>query len=103
MSQPELETPVRRWTRTVAPPSVGLVIGLVVLVGLLVLAPKHKAGLAETENASPATATPAATPAVTAASSAPAAIDNTRRTAIVEAAERVGPAVVTLSVVQTRV
>ncbi|HLQ67343.1 MAG TPA: trypsin-like peptidase domain-containing protein [Candidatus Limnocylindrales bacterium] len=33
----------------------------------------------------------------------PAAIDASRRTAIVAAAERVGPAVVTLSVVQTRV
>ncbi len=34
---------------------------------------------------------------------APAAIDASRRTAIVRAAERAGPAVVTLSVVQTRV
>ncbi|HTK68385.1 MAG TPA: hypothetical protein VL857_01155, partial [Candidatus Eisenbacteria bacterium] len=84
MSQPELETPVRRWTRTVAPLSAGVAIGLVVLVGLLVLAPKHKAGLADTENATTAAAKPAATPSV-AANSAPAALDNTRRTAIVEA------------------
>ena len=103
MSQPEVETPVRRWTGTVAPLSAGVLIGLVVLVGLLVLAPaKHRAGLADPENAPAAAAKQSAVPAVTAAQ-APAAIDNSRRTAIVEAAERVGPAVVTLSVVQTRV
>ena len=103
MSQHEVETPVRRWIGTVAPLSAGVLIGVVVLVGLLVLAPaKHRAGLADPENAASAALKPAATPAAAAAQS-PAAIDNTRRTAIVEAAERVGPAVVTLSVVQTRV
>ncbi len=104
MSQHELHTPApgRRWTATIAPLTVGVLIGLAILVGLLVLAPgKHRAGMAETETI-PAAAVHAASPPAASATASPA-IDNSRRTAIVEAAERVGHAVVTLSVVQTRV
>src|SRR5215510_14847280 len=49
-----------------------------------------------------ASTTVASAPQATAGGSAPT-LDTSRRTAIVEAAERVGPSVVTLSVVQTRV
>jgi serine protease Do len=106
MSQHELHTPApgRRWAATIAPLTAGVLIGLAILVGLLVLAPgKHRAGMAETETTPAGAVHAASAPAVPAAATASPAIDNSRRTAIVEAAERVGPAVVTLSVVQTRV
>ena len=45
----------------------------------------------------------AAAPGADSVGAAPASLDTSRRTAIVSAAERVGPAVVTLSVVQTHV
>jgi len=87
---------------TLATFGAGVLLGLLVLAGLLVGSPKKRPVLAETEGVPAvvpaATGAPAAAPAPT-----PARLDESRRTAIVEAAERVGPAVVTLSVVQTRV
>jgi len=82
----------------------GIVFGLLLLVALLIAAQ----GKRRTASADP----PETPVASTSAASAPQAaggggngqsIDTSRRTAIVAAAERVGPSVVTLSVVQTRV
>ena len=75
----------------------GVIFGLLLLVALLLGAQGKKRGSAVAPDAVPsATAAESAT-------AAPEAIDRSRRTAIVEAAQRVGPSVVTLSVVQTRV
>src|SRR5207342_2378209 len=76
----------------------GVLFGLLLLAALLVGARGRKPTLSETRG-----------PVLTAAAaesmaeSAPGGVDRSRRTAIVEAAQRVGPSVVTLSVVQTRV
>jgi len=82
-------------------------LGAGVLFGLLLIA----ALLLGTRNGKPGPgsgtplfgAAPGSAPSRPDSTELPAALDGSRRTAIVRAAERVGPAVVTLSVVQTRV
>ncbi len=77
----------------------GILFGLLLLAALLLGAQRKKDGTSA--GAEPLLA---ATPAAPAPKEAAAeSIDRSRRTAIVEAAERVGPSVVTLSVVRTRV
>jgi serine protease Do len=87
---------------TLATFGAGVLLGLLVLAGLIAGSPKKRPLLAETESAPLVAAAPVpeAAPAPAASS---ASLHDSRRTAIVEAAERVGPSVVTLSVVQTRV
>jgi serine protease Do len=100
MSMPDFETRRARgrlWSLGTF--SAGVLSGLLLLGGILWTA----SGVKKSDLPRPAQAVaqelaPAAAPQ----SNAPS-IDSSRRTAIVEAAERVGPAVVTLSVVQTRV
>ena len=78
----------------------GVLFGLLLLVALVLGSRgKSKSGGPVSESL-PAVASAAAAES---ASAAPEAVDHSRRTAIVEAAQRVGPSVVTLSVVQTRV
>ena len=83
----------------------GILFGLLLLAALLLGTRNRRPP--ETATAPPGG--PAGVPAAVAApdtipaEAAPERIDRSRRTAIVEAAERVGPSVVTLSVVQTRV
>ncbi|MGH7681182.1 MAG: S1C family serine protease [Candidatus Eiseniibacteriota bacterium] len=80
----------------------GILFGLLLLVALVLGSRgRQKGGTTVSDSI-------AAVPAALAAPSesggaAPAGIEPSRRTAIVEAAQRVGPSVVTLSVVQTRV
>jgi serine protease Do len=79
----------------------GLLFGLLLLAALLLAS--RSARKVDPPAPEPVAAAAAAAPDTAAPSTAPEAIDHSRRTAIVAAAERVGPAVVTLSVVQTRV
>lgn len=100
MSSPDL-TPRRtrpggRWS--IGTLGAGIMFGLLLLAALL-LGSKGKQGGGSDGSVS----LPAAAAAESSAEVAPEALDRSRRTAIVEAAERVGPSVVTLSVVQTRV
>ncbi len=78
-----------------------------VLFGLLLIAALLLATHANQKGADPGpplfSALPAAAPAPPDTNERPEVLDGSRRTAIVRAAERVGPSVVTLSVVQTRV
>ncbi len=75
----------------------GVIFGLLLLTALLLgVQGKRSGSAAGPDPVSIATAAESAT-------AAPETIDRSRRTAIVEAAQRVGPSVVTLSVVQTRV
>jgi serine protease Do len=102
MSMSDPLNPRPRKGGTLATFGAGVLLGLIVLAALVLGSPK-KRSLADTDKspAAPAattTAAPAPVPAAAAGS-----VDGSRRNAIVEAAERVGPSVVTLSVVQTRV
>ena len=105
MSSPDSTAPAAR--RSAWSPSTlgaGILFGLLLLAALL-LGTRDRRRPGTTASTS---GTPSAVPVVAGApDSALAApeerIDGSRRTAIVEAAERVGPSVVTLSVVQTRV
>jgi serine protease Do len=76
----------------------GILFGLLLLAALLVGARGKRRAVTEEPGR-----VPVAAAAESMAESAPGGIDRSRRTAIVEAAQRVGPSVVTLSVVQTRV
>ena len=77
----------------------GVVFGLLLIAALLLATRGSRSG---TPPGSPLfESLPASTPAKR--NESPANLDGSRRTAIVRAAERVGPAVVTLSVVQSRV
>src|SRR5882672_5151315 len=100
MSSPELISssprPGGKWPLGTL--AAGVVFGLLLLAALLVGARGKKRMVADA-----AGPVPTAAAAESMAESAPGAVDRSRRTAIVEAAQRVGPSVVTLSVVQTRV
>jgi serine protease Do len=76
----------------------GVLFGVLLLVALLL----GTRGTSR-DGGSASDSIPAVAAAAEQAAAAPEAIDRSRRTAIVEAAQRVGPSVVTLSVVQTRV
>ena len=79
----------------------GVLFGLLLLAALLLGTRATKPGPG---SGTPLfAAAPAGSPAPADTNALPAAIDQSRRTAIVRAAERVGPSVVTLSVVQTRI
>ncbi|MEK7316208.1 MAG: trypsin-like peptidase domain-containing protein [Candidatus Eisenbacteria bacterium] len=79
----------------------GVLFGLLLIAALLLATRGNRQG---TDPGTPLfTALPAAAPAPRDTNELPVALDGSRRTAIVRAAERVGPSVVTLSVVQTRV
>ncbi|HEX7077025.1 MAG TPA: trypsin-like peptidase domain-containing protein [Candidatus Eisenbacteria bacterium] len=86
----------------------GILFGFLLLAALLLATQRPKptgepirAG-ADGGGSGAGTASAADSTAAPADSALPAALDTSRRTAIVAAAQRVGPAVVTLSVVQTR-
>ncbi|HKW50755.1 MAG TPA: trypsin-like peptidase domain-containing protein [Candidatus Eisenbacteria bacterium] len=100
MSSPELNSPSRRaggkWPLGTL--AAGVLFGLLLLAALLVGARGKKRVAFDTQGQ-----VPTAAAAESMAENAPGNVDRTRRTAIVEAAQRVGPSVVTLSVVQTRV
>ena len=100
MSSPELISssprPGGKWPLGTL--AAGVLFGLLLLAALLVGARGKKRVVADA-----AGPVPTAAAAESMAESAPGAVDRSRRTAIVEAAQRVGPSVVTLSVVQTRV
>ena len=85
----------------------GVVFGLLLLAALLLGTRATKPGPGLGPDPGSGTplyaAAPSAAPALADTNALPAAIDESRRTAIVRAAERVGPSVVTLSVVQTRI
>jgi serine protease Do len=85
---------VRGRASTTGTLAAGLAVGVLILVALVIgsseLGPKHNPGRLGIYAAADSIA-------------ARPSIDDSRRTAIVEAAQRVGPSVVTLSVVQTRV
>ena len=98
--------PVTRSVRARSPWSAGtLVAGI--LFGLLLIAALLLATRGSRQGMEPGaplfSALPAAASARPDSNELPAVLDGSRRTAIVRAAERVGPSVVTLSVVQTRV
>src|SRR5881396_3973919 len=100
MSSPELNSPSPRargkWSfGTLA---AGVLFGLLLLAALLVGARGKRLPVTETRGP---VSTAAAAESM--AESGSGTVDRSRRTAIVEAAQRVGPSVVTLSVVQTRV
>jgi len=79
----------------------GVLFGLLLIAALLLATRGSRQGM---EPGAPLfSSLPATVPARPDSSELPAALDGSRRTAIVRAAERVGPSVVTLSVVQTRV
>ena len=105
MSESDRETKSRTGRGTLATFAAGVLLGLLVLAGLIVASPK-KHSLAEPEK-TPVAMAPAPdaqkAPATEHTPASQADLHESRRTAIVEAAERVGPSVVTLSVVQTRV
>ncbi len=73
----------------------GVLFGFLLLAALLL-------GVRMQERAEAPGQVPTAAAAESIAENAPEGVDRSRRTAIVEAAQRVGPSVVTLSVVQTR-
>ena len=76
----------------------GVLFGLLLLVALVLGSRSERPAVPP-----PAASSLLAVAAPESARGAPETIDRSRRTAIVEAAQRVGPAVVTLSVVMTRV
>ena len=79
----------------------GVVFGLLLIAALLLATRGSKQGM---QPGTPLFETfPAASRAHPDSNELPAALDGSRRTAIVRAAERVGPSVVTLSVIQSRV
>ncbi|HEU4724897.1 MAG TPA: trypsin-like peptidase domain-containing protein [Candidatus Eisenbacteria bacterium] len=98
--------PVPRTERAASQWSAGTLVAGVVF-GLLLIAALLLATRGSQKGAAPGSplfeAFPAAAPARRDSSELPAALDGSRRTAIVKAAERVGPSVVTLSVIQSRV
>jgi len=99
MSSPEkVPTPPRgRNAWPVGTLAAGVLFGLLLLAALLLAARMQKRPVAGAPSQ-----VPTAAAAESIADSGPDGVDRSRRTAIVEAAQRVGPSVVTLSVVQTR-
>ena len=99
MSSHEVTPPVRpRAGWPVGTLLAGVLFGVLLLVALLL----GTRGTSR-DGGSASDSIPAGAAAAEQAAAAPEAIDRSRRTAIGEAAQRVGPSVVTLSVVQTRV
>ena len=100
MSSPELNSPSSRGASKwpLGTLAAGILFGLLLLAALLVGTRGKKRVVS-----GPQGQVSAATAAESMAENAPGNVDRSRRTAIVEAAQRVGPSVVTLSVVQTRV
>ena len=109
MSLPESAVPaVRRGVWSPGTLVAGILFGLLLLAALILGTQGRKsADVATSTPTDPppdrATAAGAASDTARVAADPNERIDRSRRTAIVEAAERVGPSVVTLSVVQTRV
>src|SRR5262245_60882310 len=92
--------PAARWrerVRNAGTLAAGLAFGFLILIALVI----GSSGLGPKGGPEPLARFAAATPE--GATAARGDLSGSRRTAIVEAAQRVGPAVVTLSVVQTRV
>ena len=97
MSSPEaVPTPPRdRGKWPLGTLAAGVLFGFLLLAALLL-------GVRMQKRAEGPGPVPTAAASESIAESAPEGVDHSRRTAIVEAAQRVGPSVVTLSVVQTR-
>jgi len=97
--------PRGRWT--VSTLGAGILFGALLLAALVLATQRPRGSISEADagkalSGGPENEVNLAAAATDSVGAAPAGIDGSRRTAIVTAAEKVGPAVVTLSVVQTQ-